>query len=231
MRMRKMKEMKLEVKWRANWTQAAISEAEAHFWWHHEGRNNHINDTVWPNKCLNKNKSQNTKTVLYWLLSQLFTDIFQLLVGRANLYYQKHLSKQAAPRSLPDITLPDKITVLYLVVQMRHVLQDKLQDRWSRLNNFTLNFVITQRHRFLYTGIFFHLGTNTKDLNKKTRTALPVPVKVTNWRDNVSTMYDKRRYAACVSYGSRRQLRHTRYELVPLWRHVLLWCTPIRTKL
>ena len=28
---------------------------------------------------------------------------------------------------------------------------------------------------------------------KKTRTALPVPVKVTNWRDNVSTMYDKRR--------------------------------------
>ena len=66
---------------------------------------------------------------------------------------------------------------------------------------------------------------------KKTRTALPVPVKVTNWRDNVSTMYDKRRYAACVSYGSRRRLRHTRYKLVPLWRHVLLWCTPITTKL
>ena len=44
-------------------------------------------------------------------------------------------------------------------------------------------------------------------------------------------MYDKRRYAECVSYGSRRWWRHTRYELVPLWRHVLLWCTPIRTKL
>ena len=72
---------------------------------------------------------------------------------------------------------------------------------------------------------------NTRHWKKKTRTALPVPFKVTNWRDNVSTMYDKRRYTACVSYGSRRRLRHTWYELVPLWRHVLLWCTPIRTKL
>ena len=176
MRMRKMKEMELEVKWRANWTQAASSDTGVQIWWHHEGRNNHINDTVWPPKCFNKNKSQNTKTVLYWLLSQLFTDIFQLLVGRANLYYQKYLFKQAAPSSLPDITLPDKITVLYLVVQMRHILQDKLQDRWSRLNNFTLNFVITQQHRFLYTGIFFSLGDKYKRPEQKntdrfTRTA------------------------------------------------------------
>jgi len=40
---------------------------------------------------------------------------------------------------------------------------------------------------------------------KKTRTALSVPVKVTNWRDNFNTMYDKRHYAVCVSYGSRRR--------------------------
>jgi heme/copper-type cytochrome/quinol oxidase subunit 4 len=62
-----------------------------------------------------------------------FTVIFQLLVEHAKLYYQKHLSKQVAPRSLPDNTLLDKITVLYLILQMRHFLQDKLQDRWSML--------------------------------------------------------------------------------------------------
>ena len=62
-----------------------------------------------------------------------FRVIFQLLVKQAKFYYQNHLSKQAAPRSLPDNTLLDKITVLYLIFQMRHVLQDKLQDRWSWL--------------------------------------------------------------------------------------------------
>jgi hypothetical protein len=60
--------------------------------------------------------------------ASFFTDIFLLLVENSNLYYQKHLSKQSTPRSLPDIKLIDKISVLYLVVQMRHVLQDKLQD-------------------------------------------------------------------------------------------------------
>jgi hypothetical protein len=59
---------------------------------------------------------------------------------QANLYYQKHLSKQAAPRSLTDKTLLHKITVLYLVVQMRHVPQDKPQYGWSRLEQFHTTF-------------------------------------------------------------------------------------------
>jgi hypothetical protein len=45
-----MKEMKLEVKKRANWTQAAIIEVGVHFCWHHEGRNSHIHVTLWPPK-------------------------------------------------------------------------------------------------------------------------------------------------------------------------------------
>ena len=69
-----------------------------------------------------------------------FTDVFQLLVKQTNFYYQKHLYKPAAPRFLPDIKLLDKITVLYLVVQMRHVLKDKLQDRWSRFEQFHTKF-------------------------------------------------------------------------------------------
>ena len=37
-----------------------------------------------------------------------------------------------------------------------------------------------------------HSHVHSSDLKgKKTRTALPVPVKVTNWRDNVCTVYDK----------------------------------------
>ena len=57
-----------------------------------------------------------------------------------------------------------------------------------------------------------HSHVHSSDLKgKKTRTALPIPVKVTNWRDNVSTMYDKRRYAACVS-KARRTLRRRRTQ-------------------
>ena len=92
----------------------------------------------------------------------LLTDIFQLLVEQTNFYYQKHLSKQAAPRSLPDITLLDKITVLYLIVQMRHVLQLKLQDRWSRLEQFhTSSYDNTATQILAHTALFCILGTNT----------------------------------------------------------------------
>jgi len=101
-----------------------------------------------------------------------FTDIFQQLVEQTNLCYEKHLSKQALPRSLPDITLLDKITVLYLVVQMRHVLQDKLQDRGSRLENFHTTFSDKTATQILaYTAIFFCiLWTNTKQLNEIIKT-------------------------------------------------------------
>ena len=98
------------------------------------------------------------------------TESFELLVKQANLYYQKQLSKQAAPHSLPDITLLDKITVLYLVVQMRYVLQDKLQDCWYRLEQFHTTFCDNTATQILaYTAIFFFciLGTNTKHLNEK----------------------------------------------------------------
>jgi len=93
-----------------------------------------------------------------WLKLLVFYRYFSAAGETDKLVLSKFLSKQAAPRSLPDITLLDKITVLYLVVQMRHVLQDKLQDCWSRLEQFHTTFSDkTTTQILVYTAIYFAL--------------------------------------------------------------------------
>ena len=55
-----------------------------------------------------------------------FTEIFHLLVEQA-VYYQQHLDRQARPSHwLPDITFPDMMTFVALVLQMGHELKDTL---------------------------------------------------------------------------------------------------------
>lgn len=99
-----------------------------------------------------------------------FTNIFQLMVEQTNLYYQKYLYKQSPPHCLPDITLTDIITVFALVLQMGNILQDKLQDHWSRLEQFYIPFYdYTMIQILAYTAIFCILRTTAKDLTKKKR--------------------------------------------------------------
>jgi len=58
-----------------------------------------------------------------------FTEVFHLLVEQTNVYYQQHLDGQAKPSCrLPDITLPDIMTFVALILQMGHELKDTIHD-------------------------------------------------------------------------------------------------------
>jgi hypothetical protein len=61
------------------------------------------------------------------VLVLFFTEIFYLLVEKANVSYQQHLDGQARPsRQPPDITLLDMVTFIALALQMGHTLKDTL---------------------------------------------------------------------------------------------------------
>jgi len=82
-----------------------------------------------------------------------FTETFHLLVEQTNLYYQQHLGCQTGPsRRLPDITLPDMMTFITLVLQMEHELKGILFDYWSRLRQLHNPFYdeTMTRDRFLH---------------------------------------------------------------------------------
>jgi hypothetical protein len=75
------------------------------------------------------------------VLKLFFTENFHLLVEQTNVYYQQHLDRQAGPsRHLPDIMLLGMLT--FDALQMGHALKDKLHDYWSRLDNYTLCFMV-----------------------------------------------------------------------------------------
>jgi hypothetical protein len=84
----------------------------------------------------------------------------QLLVEKTYIIKNTCTNK---PHLTAYLILPDIITVLALVLQMGNVLQDKLQDHWSRLEQFYIPFygkTITQI--LVYTAIFLHFEDNCK---------------------------------------------------------------------
>jgi hypothetical protein len=88
-----------------------------------------------------------------YVLILFFTEIFHLLVEQTNMYYQKHLHRQARPsHQLPDITLLDMVTFVALALQMGYELKDTLHDYWSRLRQLHNPFYgeTMSRDRFLH---------------------------------------------------------------------------------
>jgi hypothetical protein len=47
-----------------------------------------------------------------------FTEIFYLLIEQTNMYYQQHIAGPS--HRLPDIMLPDMMTLVALALQMGH---------------------------------------------------------------------------------------------------------------
>jgi len=72
----------------------------------------HINKDVIKCEAPHINKDDSPMPVL----KMLFTEIFHLLVEQTNVHYQQHLDS----RRLPDITLPDMMTFIALVLQIGH---------------------------------------------------------------------------------------------------------------
>jgi len=92
------------------------------------------------------------------------TEIFHLLVEQTDVYYQQHLDRQAGPsRRLPDITLPDMMTFVALVLQMGHELKDTLHEYWSRHWQQHSPFYgkTMTRDRFLHILRFLHFADNS----------------------------------------------------------------------
>jgi hypothetical protein len=94
-----------------------------------------------------------------------FAHIFYLLVEQMNLYYQRHLDKQAGhSRQLPDIMMPDMMTFIALALQMGHDLKDILCDYWSRLRQLHTPFYreTMTRDRFLHILRFLYFADNSQ---------------------------------------------------------------------
>ena len=101
-----------------------------------QGRNTNIRPFVGPATVVKKSDAPytNNDRMPLFLLMLFFTEIVHLLVEQINVYYKQHLDVQARPScQLPDITLPDMMTLIALALQMGHKLKDTLHDYWSRL--------------------------------------------------------------------------------------------------
>ena len=88
-----------------------------------------------------------------------------LLMEQTNLYYQKHLDRQAGPsRRLPDITLPDVMTFTALDLHMGHIVKDTLHDYWSTLKQMHTHFYgeTMTRDRFLHILRFLPFADNSR---------------------------------------------------------------------
>jgi hypothetical protein len=81
-------------------------------------------------KCSSTHQKRQLATVCF---SVVFNRNFHLLVEQTNVYFQHHLDRQVGhSRQLPDITLPDMMTVVALALQMGQALKHTLSDYWSR---------------------------------------------------------------------------------------------------
>jgi len=114
--------------------QATTSCGGSPTWGPPQGRNIKFHPFVGPAKGLKNSEAPhiNKDSLPLAVLMLFFTEIFSLLVEQTNLYYQRHLDRQAGPsRRLPDITLPDIMTFTALALQMGHIVNDTLHDFWS----------------------------------------------------------------------------------------------------
>jgi len=133
------------------------------------GRNNHIHNTVGtPQMIQDEYVTIHKDSSPLFFYNIVFFRYFSAADGTDKLIFSNVLIQKVARRCLPNITVPDIITFLVSVLQMRHVLQDKLQDHWSRLEQFYITFYNnTTTQIFAYSAIFCILRTNAKDLPQK----------------------------------------------------------------
>jgi hypothetical protein len=118
--------------------QAGTSVAGLSNWGPPQGRSITIHPSVGPAKSVKKSEASRINKDTSPLLMLFFAQIFHLLVDEMNLYYQQHLDKQAGPsHRLPDIMMPDMMTIIALALHMGRDLKDTLHDYWSQLKTDT----------------------------------------------------------------------------------------------
>jgi len=147
--------------------QAATSGEGSPTWGLPQGRNIKIHPFVGPAKGLKNSEALhvNKDSSPLAVLMLFFTEIFQLLVEQSNLHYQQHLDRQTGPSCrLPDITLPDIMTLTALALQMGHNVKDTPHDYWSshkQLHTLFYGETMT-RDRFLHILWFLHFADNSQ---------------------------------------------------------------------